>query len=88
MSEGLNPAVQTTDSEIEEVHTDPLEKAKAHGYVEPAEPSREDRVKTLIKEFEHVMKHNSPISLLMMAELKALLAPEVEPAVEGETDVD
>ena len=53
---------------------DPLATAKAHGYVEPESPSREERIKTLIVDAEHAMNSNSPISLAMLAELKDLLS--------------
>lgn len=76
-----------TETAVEEVRADPLERAKANGYVEAEAPSREERVAALIRDFEHVMKHNSPISIAMMGELKALLAPdEAQVPAEGEPD--
>ncbi|WP_339527807.1 hypothetical protein, partial [Pseudomonas sp. EL_65y_Pfl2_R96] len=50
-----------------------LEKAKAGGYVEPAEPSISERVAMLVAGVQHAIDHNSPISREHFAELKALL---------------
>jgi len=47
-------------------------------HVEQAEPTLEERAKTLVADFEHAHKHNSPIAPSMIKELKALL-PHGEP---------
>jgi hypothetical protein len=65
---------------------DPLERAKANGYVEPPESSKQDRAKALVHHVEHAMKHNSPISLHMLHELKALLGGEDEGKTEAVGD--
>jgi len=52
---------------------EPMEKAKANGYVEPPAPSRDQRVNALIAEVEHAMAHNAPLTVAMLAEMKALL---------------
>ena len=58
------------------LHDDPMAKAVAHGYVEPAAPSHEERVKALIGDFEHAMANNAPMTQAMLTELKALLTGE------------
>lgn len=78
----MTDEVKNPETHVDE-HIDPLEKAKAGGYVEPEPPSRDERVKALIADFEHVAKHNSPIPHHLIGELKALLAPEV---VEAESE--
>jgi hypothetical protein len=55
---------------------DPMERAKAGGYVEEPLPSMRERVEALVASFEHAMAHNAPVTPAMMAEMKALLLGE------------
>jgi hypothetical protein len=57
------------------ITTDPMETAKANGYVEPEPMSRDERVSQLLAHVDHVHQHNSPMSLHFIGELKALLQP-------------
>lgn len=70
----------------EEVHIDPMEKAKAGGFVEPEPPSHDDRVAALVRDVAHAMHHNAPVSLASFAELRDLLGVKDEAAAEAEGD--
>lgn len=50
-----------------------LDRAKASGYVEPAQPSISERVTALVAGVQHAMDHNAPISREYFAEMKELL---------------
>lgn len=76
--EGLAPP---TLEEIEaKRNAENLERAKAGGYVEPAEPSISERASALVAGVQHAMDHNSPISRELFAEMKALLGYRETPA--------
>lgn len=62
--------------ETETEHMDPMAKAVAHGFKEPAAPSRADRIKRVFDAIDHAMKHNSPVAIETRNEIHALLAAE------------
>lgn len=43
------------------------------GTVEAAEPTRAERARALVADFEHAHRNNGPMTLGMIAELKVLL---------------
>ncbi len=52
---------------------DPMAKAVANGYKEPSEPSREDRAVAAITALEHSVKHNAPVAMEVIRDLRDLL---------------
>jgi len=74
----------TKANETVEDFASPMEKAKAGGYVEPEAPSHEDRVAAVVADLEHAMKHNGPVTIAVLAEVKDLLGVKDEVAPEGD----
>lgn len=52
-----------------------LDRAKANGYVEQPPLSLEERRATLLNNFEHAHKSNSPVTPRMMQELRDVMHP-------------
>lgn len=55
-----------------------LARAKANGYKEAPEMSREDRAKAIVAALEHAIQHNAPVTLAMVAEVRDLLGVVAE----------
>lgn len=72
----------------DETQTDPMATAVANGFKEAALPSNEDRAKAVITALEHAVKHNAPVALETIKELRYLLgvAEEVVEKVEAAAD--
>lgn len=68
MTDPINP-----ETEMAEDTRTPMERAIAGGYKEEGVRSNDDRAAALIEAMEHAMKHNAPVSLHMLAELRDLL---------------
>lgn len=64
-----------TDAETEmpEDNRTPMERAIAGGYQHPEEPTLKARVVALVDAMEHAAKHNAPVSVAMVAEMRDLL---------------
>ena len=63
---------EETTTEAEDTRS-PMEKAVANGYQEEAAPTRDERAAALVDAMEHAVKHNAPVTLAMVAELRDLL---------------
>lgn len=65
---------------IDHVPTDEekLARAKENGFVEAEPLSREERAHALVATMEHAVRHNAPVTLEMLREMRELL--EVPPA--------
>lgn len=66
---------------------DPLERAKAQGYTEPDEPSRDDRIRAVVEAIDHAHEHNAPISDHIVRELHDLF-PDQSPVTETQAVAD
>jgi hypothetical protein len=54
-------------------HLPPAERAAANGYKDPEPPTRDERIMTVVGDLEHAIRHNAPVTLAMLAEIKDLL---------------
>jgi hypothetical protein len=66
------------NTDTDEQGVDPMAKAIAGGYREPAPASREDRAKHLVAALDHAIKHNAPVTQTMLAEARDLLGVPLE----------
>lgn len=63
---------------------DPMATAVANGYQEPEVASKEDRAAKVIADLEHAVKHNAPVALETIRELRDMLGV-AEKVAEEET---
>jgi hypothetical protein len=66
------PDVRPT-APIDNSHLPPAERAAANGYKDPEPPTRDERIMTVVADLEHAIRHNAPVTLAMLAEIKDLL---------------
>lgn len=63
-----------------------LDRARANGYRDPDPVHPVDRVKAVLTAMEHAIKHNAPVSLEMIRELRDVLGVHDEPPADSETE--
>lgn len=76
--------VTNAETDMPEDTRSPMERAIAGGYKEPKKASLADRAVALLAAMEHATKHNAPVTLHMLNEMRALLGIEAKPEDDGD----